>query len=124
MATVLTSWKEIAAHLGRGVRTVQRWEQYCGLPVRRPGDGNRSTVLAIAEELDDWTRRGTTVASVAKELEVLRGLVEFQTKEIASLRGEIRRLVSVYLLTDKEIPSEAFEKALTQTVPLPEDSLH
>jgi hypothetical protein len=24
---VLNSWKEIAHHLGRGVRTVQRWEQ-------------------------------------------------------------------------------------------------
>jgi hypothetical protein len=75
-------------------------------------------VLAVAEELDEWTRMGTTVASVGKELAVLRGLVEIQTQEIASLRSEIRRLVSVYLLSDKEVPSGAFEKALTQTVPL------
>jgi hypothetical protein len=118
MSTPLTSWKEIAAYMGRGVRTVQRWEACCGLPVRRPGDGSRSTVLAVAEELDEWTRMGTTVASVGKELAVLRGLVEIQTQEIASLRSEIRRLVSVYLLSDKEVPSGAFEKALTQTVPL------
>ena len=31
----LDSWKEIAAHLGRDVRTVQRWERAEGLPVHR-----------------------------------------------------------------------------------------
>jgi hypothetical protein len=29
----LGSWKEIAAYLGRDVRTVQRWEKKEGLPV-------------------------------------------------------------------------------------------
>jgi hypothetical protein len=31
----LDSWKEIASYLGRGVRTVQRWECEEGLPVHR-----------------------------------------------------------------------------------------
>ena len=31
----LDSWKDIAAHLKRGVRTVIRWEQEEGLPVHR-----------------------------------------------------------------------------------------
>src|ERR1041385_1511743 len=31
----LDSWKAIAAYLGRGVRTVQRWEREEGLPVHR-----------------------------------------------------------------------------------------
>ena len=31
----LDSWKVIAAYLGRGVRTVQRWERDEGLPVHR-----------------------------------------------------------------------------------------
>jgi len=31
----LDSWKEIAAHLKRDVRTVQRWEKTASLPVRR-----------------------------------------------------------------------------------------
>ena len=30
---VFSSWKEIAAYLGKGVRTVQRWEAVLGLPV-------------------------------------------------------------------------------------------
>ena len=31
----LNGWKEIAAFLGKGVRTVQRWEREQGLPVHR-----------------------------------------------------------------------------------------
>jgi len=54
---VLNSWKEIAAHLGRGVRTVQRWEQGLGLPIHRPRGRNRSAVLAFPEELDQWLRQ-------------------------------------------------------------------
>src|ERR1051326_7027499 len=54
---VLNSWKEIAAYLGRGVRTVQRWEQELGLPVRRPRGKSRSAVIAFKPELDQWLRR-------------------------------------------------------------------
>jgi hypothetical protein len=51
--TVLTSWKEIAAYFGKGVRTVQRWERELGLPVRRPS-GNSHDVYAQCEELQAW----------------------------------------------------------------------
>ena len=51
---VLNSWKEIAAYLGRGVRTVQRWEQELALPVRRPRGKSRSAVIAFKSELDKW----------------------------------------------------------------------
>jgi hypothetical protein len=54
---VLNSWKEIAAYLGRGVRTVQRWESELHLPIRRPRGRGRSGVLALREELDEWLRR-------------------------------------------------------------------
>ena len=53
---LLNSWKEIANHLGRGVRTVQRWERELGLPVRRPWGRSRSTVMAMSDELDVWLR--------------------------------------------------------------------
>jgi phage terminase Nu1 subunit (DNA packaging protein) len=52
-ASVLNSWKEIAAFLGRGVRTVQRWE-HLGLPVHRPKGKDRSAVLAFPDELNQW----------------------------------------------------------------------
>lgn len=51
---VLNSWKEIAAYLGRGVRTVQRWERELGLPVRRPRGKERSAVVALKGDLDRW----------------------------------------------------------------------
>jgi hypothetical protein len=52
---VLTSWKEIAAYFGKGVRTVQRWEVTLGLPVRRPqGSASRNIVMATRSELDAW----------------------------------------------------------------------
>lgn len=54
---VLNSWKEIAGYMGRGVRTVQRWEQRLGLPVHRPQGRDRSAVLAMREEVDAWLAR-------------------------------------------------------------------
>lgn len=54
---VLNSWKEIAAYLGRGVRTVQRWENELGLPVRRPRAKHRSAVIALKPEIDNWLKR-------------------------------------------------------------------
>jgi len=52
----LNSWKEIASYLGRGVRTVQRYERELGLPVRRPHGRSRSAVIALSDELDAWLR--------------------------------------------------------------------
>jgi hypothetical protein len=52
---VLTCWKDIARYLGKGVRTVQRWEREFGLPVRRPtGIDHKSAVVAYTRDLDSW----------------------------------------------------------------------
>jgi phage terminase Nu1 subunit (DNA packaging protein) len=67
---VLNSWKEIAAYLGRGVRTVQRWEQELGLPVRRPRGRERSAVIALKTDLDLWLQSAPSGA-LAKENEPL-----------------------------------------------------
>jgi hypothetical protein len=41
--------------MGKGVRTVQRWEKDFGLPVRRPpGARNRRAILALTTDLDAW----------------------------------------------------------------------
>jgi len=53
----LESWKAIAAHLNRDVRTVMRWEQSEGLPVHRHQHLARSTVYAYPSELDAWRAR-------------------------------------------------------------------
>ncbi|HYK36543.1 hypothetical protein [Alloacidobacterium sp.] len=52
---VLSCWKDIANYLGKGVRTVQRWEREFDLPVRRPdGIHHKSAVIANARDLDTW----------------------------------------------------------------------
>src|SRR5262245_55732654 len=76
----LDSWKEIAAYLGRGSRTVQRWEREEGLPVHRLAHDKRGSIYARRDELASWweSRRRTltatstsdsTVASIAPRLE-------------------------------------------------------
>jgi hypothetical protein len=55
-APVLNSWKQIAAYLGRGVRTVQRYEHEFSLPVRRLGGKSRRAVVALPGDLDVWLR--------------------------------------------------------------------
>src|SRR5260221_409762 len=52
----LESWGEIAAYLRREIRTVQRWERYQGLPVRRLQIGKLGSVYAYRSELDKWYR--------------------------------------------------------------------
>jgi DNA-binding beta-propeller fold protein YncE len=53
----LNSWKEVAAFLGRTVRTVQRWEKEDGLPLRRGGPGRRGAVTASKQEISEWWER-------------------------------------------------------------------
>jgi Tol biopolymer transport system component len=64
----LDSWKEIAAYLGRGVRTVQRWEREEGLPVHRLVHDKRGSVYAQRDELAAWWEsRRVTLASQPSE---------------------------------------------------------
>lgn len=50
----LNSWKEISNYMGRGVRTIQRYEVQYGLPIRRPSGRSRSAVMATRAEIDAW----------------------------------------------------------------------
>lgn len=57
----LDSWKEIATYLGRGVRTVRRWEREEGLPVHRHVHRMLGSIYAYKSEIDRWrqdSRRG------------------------------------------------------------------
>jgi tetratricopeptide (TPR) repeat protein len=51
---ILESWKEIAAHLHRNVRTCQIWEQEMGLPIHRLDGSPKARVFAYPDELDRW----------------------------------------------------------------------
>jgi Tol biopolymer transport system component len=56
----LDSWKKIATHFNRDVKTVQRWEHREGMPVHRHVHDKQGSVYAFRAELNAWWegRRG------------------------------------------------------------------
>jgi hypothetical protein len=83
---LLSGWKDIANHVQKGVRTVQRWESL-GLPITRITKSVRSPVIAFSDEVDRWHRRlssrhsellippasgPTRIAQLHKQAEALR----------------------------------------------------
>lgn len=94
MGKILTSWKEIAAYLGKGVRTVQRWEVELELPVRRPNGKDRQIVMAFTDELDDWARGPRVKSSGARSEQLMRvheltaGIAE-QIAKLATITREL-----------------------------------
>lgn len=95
-ADVLNSWKEIAAYLRRGVRTVQRWERELNLPVRRPRNRSRSAVMALSSDLDSWlTTRVVTNAENTQPHAIGNGngrilFLQRRLKELEAEAGHIR----------------------------------
>jgi hypothetical protein len=91
MGTALSSWKEIAQYVGKGVRTVQRWEREAGLPVRRPQGEGKGKVLAFPEEIDGWMHSAFTRNGDGEESEVskLRARVEQLLAENRELRRNL-----------------------------------
>jgi len=67
----LTSWKEIAEHLGVSVRAAQKWEQERGLPIQRlPGEKGRVSADPLA--LDRWKKAALEKPSLWASLKFLR----------------------------------------------------
>jgi hypothetical protein len=70
-SAVLSSWKDIARYMGKGVRTVQRWEHHLGLPVRRPnGASHKSAVLLERSDLDAWLATRFSARGAGRDLAV------------------------------------------------------
>jgi hypothetical protein len=62
----LDTWKEVAAHLRRSVRTVQRWEREEALPVHRHRHDKLGSIYAFKAELDAWwVTHGATLDETA-----------------------------------------------------------
>lgn len=72
--TRLDSWKEIAAYLGRDVRTAIRWEKDKSLPVHRVPGGKHHSVFAYPEEIDAWLNQQPAAPVAMPVEENLRGL--------------------------------------------------
>ena len=92
-ASVLTSWKEIARYVGKGVRTVQRWERQMGFPVRRTKPGEKGSVLAVPTEIDSWVKMQQFTDGRFDTPESLHRSPSELRKENRELRLEIRELL-------------------------------
>jgi hypothetical protein len=89
---LLSSWKEIAVYLGRGVRTVQRLEQKRGLPVRRPYGANTQIVLARTSDLDRWMQSSTAQQKLGLRHHVNVEAIERAKALAASIKERTERL--------------------------------
>lgn len=94
---LLNGWKAIARHFDRGIRTVQRWEEY-GLPVRRPSGHLRAAVVTTTEEVDRWLAR-TSPAHRDPELAELRRRADVVLAQhlnvVRSVTGAIRHMYAL-----------------------------
>lgn len=107
---LLTSWKEIANYLGKGVRTVQRWEQQYGLPVRRPNEKAKGIVHATRRELDrwleqQWSRRAsgnTTSLLINDHLEAVRSNIQYHAELQHANRALLQGIQSTVSVIHKE----------------------
>ena len=89
MSHTMTCWKEIARYLGKGVRTVQRWEHQMGLPVRRPHGREKSVLLAHSDELDAWRRSYFKGEPGKSQFDALRKDLADLRKQNALLRAKL-----------------------------------
>jgi len=97
----LSGWKEIANYLGKGVRTVQRYERHMGLPVRRPAGRSSGSVVATRAELDAWVK-----ASPIREVYCLTNPLpeyEHSTRAIKNGLSEMNRLRDQMFLLGAEM---------------------
>src|SRR5215475_3018600 len=86
----LSGWKDIANYLGKGVRTVQRYERQLGLPVRRPAGKPWGSVVATRGELDAWVSASAIREAYCLTAPVLDSM--YKTGDIRSGLSEMIRL--------------------------------
>ena len=83
----LDSWKEIASHLKRTVRTVQRWEKNEGLPVHRHLHQRAKSVYACKSEIDEWwNREAHSIEILPPEVPSGRSRQEVTSPQVFTMR--------------------------------------
>jgi hypothetical protein len=100
--TILNSWKEISNYIGRGVRTVQRWEKDFGLPVRRPSGHLRGSVFAIKGDLDVWLKSCDAREMRPSQARTIVARVDLNRDRFARLRRNTETLKQRCLTLSKD----------------------
>ena len=106
----LNGWKEIAKYMGRGVRTVQRYEHDLGLPVRRSMSKSRGSAIATKEELDAWVdvkplahsfalRRASLNITAVKDFRTALAEQRQLREELAATRKSLHSIVEALHLS-------------------------
>jgi len=118
----LSGWKEIAAYLEKGIRTVQRYERELGLPVRRPAGKSAGSVIATGVELDAWV--------MASPLREAFQLPQSSVDNVAPLAGIRANLQEMHRLREEteelraalRASLELLQKNLTLALPQHDES--
>jgi hypothetical protein len=125
---ILSGWKDIANYMGKGVRTVQRYEGQLRLPVRRPAGRARGSVVASKAELDAWVaaspvreqlrmainsdpRPAGSLGGLTQNLHEMRILRE----QMRDLRCEMKRSVNLLKASIVELQGRVQEKSALPT---------
>jgi hypothetical protein len=111
----MTCWKDIAKYLGKGVRTVQRWEQELDLPVRRPPKRESGIVVADSDELDAWVH-SQCKSGGRSELDALRKKVTELELENELLRAELKRVESTSALAQSGETADDLDRWMDQVL--------
>ena len=90
-AQILSGWKNIAAHLGMGVRTVQRYERTLGLPIRRPAGRSRGAVVATKSELDAWV----AASSIREVFQLSKMTLDSHHADMARIKVKIEEMCAL-----------------------------
>jgi hypothetical protein len=129
----LSGWKEIANYLGKGVRTVQRYERQLQLPVRRPAGKSWGSVVATRAELDAWVsaspiREVFRLSGPNPENEYAasseafkRGLAEMRRlrQQMFALRADVRKSVQVLRESVYDLQGELNQNRWIEQSPSP-----
>ena len=111
---ILSGWKEIASYLGKGVRTVQRYEIEIGLPIRRPAGKSTGSVVATTVEIDAWV----SARRLRKEFRLSVPAID----NIAVLKGFRQEMKEMHRLREETVQMRselsASREALRLTVEL------
>ena len=86
--SILSGWKEIANHLGKGVRTVQRYELELALPVRRVRES-----FALRRQQPDNAAALADFKTVLTEHHRLREEMAIFRREMHTAMQELRQSV-------------------------------
>jgi hypothetical protein len=127
---ILSGWKEIANHLGKGVRTVQRYERNLRLPVRRPAGKSSSAVFALTSELDAWLDArplgekyelsGTRLRAAKVDVKTLRTNIEEMNRlgqRVHELGCRLQSALEMLLTSLRFVKSDAQRTVRQQVVP-------